>query len=56
MEKTLQLWDDERFAKQLQTMAHLDPLLNILRVNEETYWNEEIKGDFGKVLALYVNS
>lgn len=52
VEKTLQLWDDDRFGRQLQAMTDLGPLIHILEKNKDSYWNSETKEDFAKVLEL----
>lgn len=56
VEKALQLWDDDRFGRQLQEMTDLGPLIRILKKNKESYWNKETKENFAKVLELYNTS
>ena len=51
-EKSLKLWDNERFAENMKSVADLSLFRKTLKDSEEHYWCIEVHPDFAHVLGI----
>lgn len=51
-EKSLKLWDNERFAENMKSVADLSMFRKTLKDSEEHYWCIEVHPDFAHVLGI----